>query len=279
MSVVRALIGLVLGFGIAFGSYYGTLTALRGGNTTPVVVDTAHSHGHASPKPSAGNTTAVAVGVACGVLGGVYSSIAFGRGIYTLGFFSILGFLLDLSWGLLNMAGSLVWLLACAVAGGDFVEPDERSRRSGTFVYSENPRGGGYAATTIGTVIAGGWSSHEEIHVWQARIFGPLYMPVYLSSLLLNMLFRVITGKFEALTMQAYYRICFEDWAYAGGTTSGGDINWGSWFLWSLLSLLYVSMPIVTVVGIMTKTIILSIISMGGLVTYSLIRAFLPAGE
>ena len=128
-----------------------------------------------------------------------------------------------------------------------------------------------------GTVIAGGWSSHEEIHVWQGRIFGPLYVPVYLASLVLNILFRLITGKFESLTMQAYYRVCFEDWAYAGGTSSGENINWGFWFLWFLLSLLYVAMPVLVLVGIVTKTIILSIISIGGLVLYSLIRAFLPA--
>jgi hypothetical protein len=86
-------------------------------------------------------------------------------------------------------------LPACMIAGGDFVEPDANSRRSGTFVYRLNPRGGGYDATTIGTVIAGGWSSHEEMHVWQARLFGLSYIPIYLLSLLLKHAVPFVCGK------------------------------------------------------------------------------------
>src|SRR5262249_15220076 len=134
----------------------------------------------------------------------------------------------------------------------------------------------GYAATTIGTVIAGGWCSHEEMHVWQARMFGLLYIPAYLLSLLLNLLFRLCTGKVEDLTMQAYYRICFEDWAYSAGSTSGADINWGAWILWFFLTLIYVGSVALIFVGALAGTVFLSVAAAIALVAYSLIRAFTP---
>ena len=221
--------------------------------------------------------TALAVAGVAGIIGAVYSAVAFARGVYGLGPFSILGYLLDMSWSLPNTAASLlVWLPACMIAGGDFVEPDDKSRRSGTFVYRKNPRGGGYDATTIGTVIGGGWSTHEEMHVWQARLFGFLYMPVYILSLLLNLLFRLCTGKVQDLTMQAYYRICFEDWAYSAGSTSGETIKWGAWILWFFLSLIYVGSVVLIFVGAFAGIVLLSIGAGIALVAYSLIRAFTP---
>jgi len=255
MTALRVLLGMVVGFGIAFGSLYLTL------------------HFAFNAK----NSTALLAAVIGGAIGGVYSAVAFGRGIYGLVPFSILGYLLDMSWSLPNTAVSLlVWLPACMIAGGNFVEPDDNSRRSGTFVYRENPRGGGYAATTIGTVIGGGWCSHEEVHVWQARLFGLLYLPVYGLSLLLNLLFRLCTGKVEELTLQAYYRVCFEDWAYSAGSTAGGDINWGSWVLWFFLSLIYVGSVLLIFIGAFAGIVLLSILAAIALVVYSLIRALAP---
>jgi hypothetical protein len=255
MAVVRILLGIVVGCGIAFASLYLIL--------------------HLGLQVN--NATALTVAAIGGLIGGVYSAVAFARGIYGLGPFSILGYLLDMSWSLPNTAASLlVWLPACMVAGGDFVEPDDNSRRSGTFVYRENPRGGGYDATTIGTVIAGGWCSHEEVHVWQARLFGLLYLPVYGLSLLLNLLFRLCTGKLEDLTLQAYYRVCFEDWAYSAGSASGSDIRWGGWILWFFLSLIYAGSVVLIVVGAFAGIVLLSIAAAVALVAYSLIRAFTP---
>jgi len=289
MPVLRALIGLVLGFGIAFGSYYGLTIALSTATSTAAAPQS--STGHKTPsgpkkppvpannKPStqdSSKTTALIVGLICGALGGLYSVVAFAKGIYGFWPFSILGYILDVSWSLLNSVASLVWMLVCMIAGGDSVDPDDNSKRSGTFVYSSNPRGGGYGATTIGTTIAGGWCSHEETHVWQARIFGPLYMLMYVTSLGLNLLFRLLTGKIEDISKQAYYRICFEDWAYKAGTTSGGDINWGFWFLWFFLSIIYVAFAVLMVGGFATKTLVLGIVGIVGLVVYSLIRALLP---
>jgi hypothetical protein len=255
MVALRVILGVVAGLVLAFASLF--LILHFAFNVT--------------------TTTALAVAGIAGLIGAVYSAVAFARGVYGLGPFSILGYLLDMSWSLPNTAASLlVWLPACMIAGGDFVEPNDKSRRSGTFVYRKNPRGGGYDATTIGTVIGGGWSTHEEMHVWQARLFGILYMPVYVLSLLLNLLFRLCTGKVQDLTMQAYYRICFEDWAYSAGSTSGENINWGAWILWFFLSLIYVGSVVLIFVGAFAGVVLLSIGAAIALVAYSLIRAFTP---
>jgi hypothetical protein len=300
MTVLRVLCGIVLGAGIAFTTlYFGMNIAFGERQTAAQARPTPHSSGatasHAHDKPKAqapapaksstnatGSTAALVVAIIGGLIGGTYSAIAFGRGIYGFGFFSILGYLLDMTWSLLNTSASLlVWLPACLIAGGDFVEPDDNSKRSGTFVYKDNPRGGGYLATTVGTVIGGGWCSHEEVHVWQARIFGPLYLPVYLLSLLLNMLFRLFTGKTEKISEEAYYRVCFEDWAYSAGHSSGDSdeikkINWGGWFLWFFLTSVYVSSVVLILVGALAGIALLSILAAIGLVAYSLIRALTP---
>jgi len=224
-----------------------------------------------------GNGSALVLAGIGGLIGGIYSAVAFARGIYTLGFFSVAGYLLDMSWSLLNTTASLlVWLPACMIAGGAAVEPDDNSRRSGTFVYEKNPRGGGYDATTVGTVIGGGWSTHEEVHVWQARVFGPLYMPVYLLSLLLNLLCRLCTGKTQEIVMEAYYRICFEDWAYSAGPSSQTDINWSGWILWFFVTSIYVACVVLILVGAFAGTALLSILAAVGLLAYSVVRALTP---
>lgn len=255
MVVLRLLAGLVLGFGLPFGFYY---VGLRFGLHL-------------------GASATLLSSLICGAIGAAYSAIAFGRRIYSFGPFSILGYLLDMTWSLLNTLASLVvWLPVCMVAGGDYVPPDSTSKRSGTFVYTSNPRGGDYGATTVGTVIGGGWSSHEETHVWQARLFGPFYLPAYGISLVLNLLFRLCTGRLEDITKQAYFRVCFEDWAYAAGSISGSDINLGMWLLWFFLSVVYVGLLALLFAGAFAGVIVLSLVAAGGLIVYSLIRAFTP---
>ena len=251
------ILGFFLGMILAGGSYFGAMMLAGAGAMTAVIV----------------------LGVAA-VIGAGYSALAFSKSIYAVGFLSILGFILDMSWSLLNtLAGFLVWIPACKILAANFVTPDENSRRSGTFVYDKNPRGGGYSATTIGPVIAGGWSSHEETHVWQARIFGPSYMLSYIVALILNIPFRLITGKTADLTLEAYYRIPFEDWAYWGGSTSGSDIDWGWWFLGFLLALIYTGALISIPLGIALGILPLWLIGIGVLVVYSFIRAIAPSGH
>ncbi len=228
----------------------------------------------------ADSMTALIVAAVAGVIGAAYTAVALTKKVWEPGFFSIVGFILDMTWSLVNtLAGLLVWLPACKIFGANFVYPDDDSKRSGAFVYDSNPRGGDYGATTIGTVIAGGWSSHEEIHIWQARIFGPIYLLAYIISLLLNMLFRLITTRTENLTMEAYYRVPFEEWAYWAGESSGGEINWGAWILGFLVASVYTAALLSIPVGIAFGMLPLWLSAIGVLISYSLIRAFAPRGH
>jgi hypothetical protein len=256
-SPAAGILGFFLGMILAGGSYFGA-ARLAGANL---------------------KTAAIVLAVAAAI-GAAYSAMAFAKTIYEVGPLSILGFVLDMSWSLLNtLAGFLVWIPACKIVGANYVSPNDNSRRSGTFVYDKNPRGGGYDATTIGTTIAGGWSSHEETHVWQARMFGPSYMLAYIIALILNIPFRLITGKTENLTLEAYYRIPFEDWAYWAGSTSGSHIDWGGWFLGFLLAFIYTGTLISIALGIALGILPLWLTGIGVLVLYSLIRAFAPRGH
>ncbi len=221
-------------------------------------------------------STALIVGLICGGAGALYGAIAMGAGIYGLRFLSVLGFVLDVSWSLINSVGGLVWMLVCAIAGAGWIDPNDDSQRSGTAVYRNNPRGGNYDKTTIGPIIAGGWCSHEEVHVWQARILGPAYFITYVLAWLFNLLFRLITGKLASISEEAYYRIPLEDWAYCAGTTSGGAINWGMWFLWLFLTAVYVGLIVAIVLGIALKSLVVGIVGAAGLIVYSLIRALAP---
>src|SRR5690606_20143310 len=176
----------------------------------------------------------------CGGVAAIHSAVAFHHRIYRIGFFSVVGYVLDVTWSLLNtFAGLAVWIPACLIVGGKLKTPDANSQRSGCFVFDKNPRGSGWD-TTIGTVVAGHWSAHEEIHVWQARLFGPLYLISYGLGLVLNMLFRLITFRVNNIGVEAYHRVCFEDWGYWAGSSSGASINWGLWMLGLLLTTVYV---------------------------------------
>ncbi len=255
MEVLRVLGGNVVGFVLAGGFYFLVLKFLL------------HVSGPGLMIAS----------LVCGIIGGAYSGIAMWKRVYRFRPLSLLGYLLDMTWSLLNAAASLiVWLPCCMVAGGEYVPADEKSQRSGTFVYTKNPRGGGYDATTVGTVIGGGWSSHEEVHVWQARIFGPLYLPVYLTSLVLNIIFRLCTGKLDSLVEQAYFRVCFEDWAYAAGEGRGDTVYPGMWILWFLMCTLYVGFVLLILLGVFEGNLLISLAGVGGLVIYNLIRVFTP---
>jgi hypothetical protein len=224
----------------------------------------------------------ILVAAVCAVCGAVYSAIAFNSGIYKRGgVLAVLGYVLDISWSLINSIGGLfVWAgIFCKLAGAKFVPPSPESRRSGTFVFDKNPRGE-YQATTIGTVIAGGWSTHEEVHVWQARIFGPAYFATYVSAFILNLICRVIMLRFRNIVDEAYRRIFWEDWAYMAGKVSDGStsVNWGGWTGGLLIALLYVGLVTAIPLGFALDLTVLWIVGIVGLCLYTLIRALMKAG-
>lgn len=253
-AVLRILIGITAGGGLAFLAGYLAMPALGAGDTATLVV-----------------------AIILGVLGATYGAIALASNVYTFRTASTTGLVLDVTWSIVNTtAGLLVWIPAALISGAEFEKPDESSQRSGSFVYDKNPMGGKFAATTIGTVIAGDWSSHEEVHIWQARLFGPMYMVTYVAAFVLNLIFRLVTFRKSNLILESYHRICFEDWAYWGGTRPGGKIKWGGWIGGFFLCVLYVGLVLMVILGAALSVTWVPWVGIVGLGLYSLIRALLP---
>lgn len=151
----------------------------------------------------------------------------------------VAGFVLDSTWGL---AGTTI---AVAVHAVQRARPDrgayhdELSRRQGSHVYA----GGvslkrGYAVTW-GNVISNAAGrrgldpatpvgrrrremidTHERLHVWQSRAFGPFFPAIYASWFIagsaVGLVAGLIRGRDVYRTMEtlAYYDNPFEVWAY-----------------------------------------------------------------
>jgi len=251
MVIVRLLIGLVLGAGLSFGTTYLLLAVLLG---------------VASP-------IALIVSLVAAAGCGAYGAIALANNVYEVSFLSILGFFLDMTWSIPNTVFGLIYVPICLIAGGG-MENSSDTQRSGTLCYTASPRGAGWRMT-VGPVIGGGWSRHEEVHVWQGRIFGPIYYPVYFLCYFFIFLFRLILGKVSDIAVEAYRRICFEDWAYSSGGDS--EISWGMWFLWLLISSGFIALSVLAVYGFATHALVIALIALGLMVAYSIVRNLTPA--
>jgi hypothetical protein len=129
-------------------------------------------------------------GLVCGALYGLEAGIL---RIYALdsvrGWFELL---LDLTWSLPNtlfglVFGNLIYIF--------FGNPSlSSSKDQGWIVFL--PRGSGSFGNTVlqtlGTVNLGGAGSHERVHLMQARIFGPLYLPLFALNYVINFLVQCI---------------------------------------------------------------------------------------
>jgi hypothetical protein len=254
MQTGKALIGLLIGAAVSFAFYFFALLFLLHAKMPLLAI----------------------LPLITAVIGGIYLFVVLMNGGYQAGFLSTLGVILDLTWSLLNtFAGLAIWLPLSLLKNGHIIVSSD-TQRSCTINVDQNPRGPGWD-TTIGTIIAGNWSAHEETHVWEARMFGPLYLPSYGLALLLNPLFRVIIGKATDAWVEGYHRIPWEDWAYMGGSSSSADVHWAGWFFGLLLSCIYLGCLLLVVFGIFVLGHALFwIAGIAGIFLYSLIRALLP---
>jgi hypothetical protein len=178
------------------------------------------------------------------VVGGLNGFIAGSRRIYDVrSRRGVVAFLLDSSWALLTTAGGLAAHLFSIVGSGSrgpgFVP--ELSARRNRHVYERGfvvRRG---FAVTIGNVVCGVGTSdqdrepdrfrrrrslveyHEELHVWQARWFGPLFPLAYgawmLGGAVVGTISWLSAGRrgvlYTEVDHRAYWRNPFERWAYA----------------------------------------------------------------
>ncbi len=111
-----------------------------------------------------------------------------------------LALLVDLTWSLPNTLFGLVFGNAIYVFVGS--PSRERSRGQGWIVFmppSSKTSGFGVdVLQTLGTVNLGGRGAHEHVHLLQARIFGPLFLPIfglnYVVNFLVQCLFTITIG-------------------------------------------------------------------------------------
>lgn len=176
--------------------------------------------------------------VAGGVLSGLFA-VPFGRAVaecrpYHGSARGVRRCILDATWSSLNTWAGAIYYGLHRMAGNhhDVV----RSTGSGSIwlVNGVVPR----YATTIGTVKAGSTDAvdrHEEIHVFQARLFGPLYLPLVVLNYVVAtvvpywLLFYdkaryPITGFASYFEHGVYPHVWNELWAYraTGRVTEGG---------------------------------------------------------
>jgi len=173
------------------------------------------------------------VGLVMAVIAGVNGVLSGWRGVYA---FStpegVLAFVLDSTWASVPTAVGLLAHGVAAVRKGGFEA--SLSVRQNRHVY----RRGAYLkkgfALTVGNVISGAGdvdhggrrkliTDHEAVHVWQARTFGPLYLPLYLAwsggGALAGVLLWLRRGRRQPVGKLvescSYYLNPFEWWAYS----------------------------------------------------------------
>lgn len=173
---------------------------------------------------------ALAAGVAAGLSGALGGWRRVYRWRHPSGW---LAFVLDSSWALLTTLGSLVaHAVALAQRGHGNFRP-ELSERRNRHVYARGYRLRRGFLLTIGNVVNGASGrgggttrivdEHEDVHVWQARWFGPLFPLLYGSWMVVGAVLGALSwvrhrgrGRIGAsIEAWAYYRNPFEWWAYS----------------------------------------------------------------
>ena len=169
-----------------------------------------------------------------GAIAGINGTVCGWRGTYDWRSpVGVAGFVLDSTWAFATTAGALLAHVAAAVRG-DPQFHDELSRRHNRHVYGRGFQIRPRFAFTLGNVVAGGGdlssarrrrliTDHEDVHVWQARWFGPLYPVLYGGWLICGAAASVVVWVArhrrepfaKVVESCAYYLNPFEWWAYS----------------------------------------------------------------
>jgi hypothetical protein len=174
------------------------------------------------------------VAIPIGLVGGINGAVCGWRGTYdwrSPG--GVVGFGLDSTWAFGTTAAALLAHVAARVRG-DAQYDVELSRRHNRHVYGRGFQLRKGFAFTLGNVIAGAGdltrerrrrliTDHEDVHVWQARWFGPLYPVLYvgwmLSAGLVGAAVWTVRRRGQpfgrVVESCAYYLNPFEWWAYS----------------------------------------------------------------
>lgn len=173
-----------------------------------------------------GGAAGLMIGAVAGLLlGAVYGwAIAAGKAYDFDSAGGVIAFVVDHTWSVVNtVAGAL--FLTLNLIFGNRLDRAFTPRRN--LVGLHNGVVPGFA-TTIGTVQAGTGKNidvHEAVHVLQARIFGPLYLPLVVANYVVATVVpywliyhdraaRPITGPVAYFRRGVYPHTWNEEWAY-----------------------------------------------------------------
>jgi hypothetical protein len=146
-----------------------------------------------------------------------------------------LAFVLDSSWALVTTAAGLISQLVGVMTRSRFDE--ELSERSNRHVYERGFVIRRNFAVTVGNVVSGAGDTrderrrhlvtdHEDVHIWQARVLGPLFPVIYVGWMIVMTPFAVMgwargrlsgdrsTSLWAAVDRCAYWRNPLERQAY-----------------------------------------------------------------
>jgi hypothetical protein len=164
-------------------------------------------------------------GAVAALVGGPYAAAVARHAPYERSRRGGVQWLVDSSWSAPNTVAGAVFLAHQRAVGNP--ELPDRSRGSGS-IWLERSAVPGYA-TTIGIVKAGSSDrvdAHEDVHVLQARLLGPLYLPLVALDYVLATLFPFwlrhrappaapIRSVRDYFHRGVYREVWHERWAYA----------------------------------------------------------------
>ncbi len=129
------------------------------------------------------------LGLVLGAVAGLLVGAPFGWAVAAAGTYEadpkgIFLFVVDHTWSLLNTVVGAIYLALHLVVGHQLDRVVSQGSGRVNVVEGVSPR----YATTIGTVCAGsgpGIQRHEDVHILQARLLGPLYLPLVVLNYVL----------------------------------------------------------------------------------------------
>ncbi|WBB52624.1 glycine zipper family protein [Verrucosispora sp. WMMD573] len=132
-----------------------------------------------------GGSVGLLVGAGIGLLvGAVFGWAVAAAEIYAVSPRGVFLFVVDHSWSLPNTLVGAIYLTLHLVFGHSLDRATSRHSCRVNVVEGVSPR----YATTLGTVCAGsgpGIQRHEDVHIFQARLLGPLYIPLVVANYVL----------------------------------------------------------------------------------------------
>lgn len=156
----------------------GTLVA------APLITGTFVSIVNMAAGQPVGPGTVLLLGMGFGVAYGLMTGLLFSYDISQPRGVGVL--ILDLTWSLLNtfvgfVLGNLIYIF--------FGTPSRALSQDQNWISYKARGTSGFGVDvlqTIGTVNLGGAGKHEKVHVVQARVFGPLFLPFVVANYIIN---------------------------------------------------------------------------------------------